>query len=594
MSVAEWLPQDCAGPTAVLFAGAGKVEGTQDIADAPTGDHSPVTGVSEFAMSATAAVAPAVLEKADNVVDDLATALLAKRAALMVHTKWRGTEVALRGACACGVLGWAILEKHGRRYMPAPPKRWGGRAQQLRLALLPVLLLLLSWLLHELRRSRWPLTPLLRAPLCWMLKKEFDGIRAKLSELEERLEHCREHMSTLSPPSVVPSPVPPPPPPTSKAAIPTQKSAANPRADVEPRGGNPLLESVKSFHRKKEDTTLAKHHDELMALFRDIINRTFEMDGPRSVGDPRITVRLQVAPSPSTDDDTATTSTGGEMVAAGCASKNIIKVKASVGYDSWWGNVRNQLEEQWKLPIEGKQWGLRLAQVKRKKENGGGCHYTDAERMVADEAHERIRVIGDYVEITSRLAKKAEKLPRLGETLAAQPHLKPAQRLEHYAKEQAETFKLLRMPLPPDPQFKLFHPPFPPNTDRYKDDSYYKKLGQRFVAARLPDTLPASLATARSALTALLRQVLKLAENEYASWDRMKDPNRAMKASSTYDLLSDAQRLAEMIKEQPKTHVGAELKQSDVCDIDTLVERKSEARKAADKYRADKENDGAV
>jgi hypothetical protein len=241
----------------------------------------------------------------------------------------------------------------------------------------------------------------------------------------------------------------------------------------------------------------------------------------------------------------------------------------SLAVVGWFEGVSARLES-FHLPLECEKdetWGSRLAIAKK----GGGMHYSDEERGLADVAYGRVSQLYEYVTASRQLSSKAEQLPRLASTLAIQKALTTQQRLVRMATAQRQTIELLERLGAPGPLA-----------------TWRRRCVEQ---GRLPDTLPVSLRLATLGLAAMLMDVLDLADEEHHHWGR--EPTAAKKrfrTPRTHQILQAALEIATQQRDHPvvRAVMGARPRAHDLARrIDELagreraLSRESEAAIAA-------------
>jgi hypothetical protein len=232
------------------------------------------------------------------------------------------------------------------------------------------------------------------------------------------------------------------------------------------------------------------------------------------------------------------------------------------------------------LPLECEKeetWGKRLLIAKK----GGGHHYSDQERELADAAYGRVGVLYDYCTASSQLAGVAERLPRLMDTLGAQKHLSKLQRVEKCAAALAQALGHIE------------------RLGGGADAGACERLRRRVGQGRLPDTLPNSLLMARRALPAMLAHVLALCEDEHRLWAAEAGSKQRFRTPHTHALLHAATEMADSFETHgavvahrdevlgyqgdEKNQLGAKAANSSLCErLSVLREREKDLQQAAD------------
>ena len=317
--------------------------------------------------------------------------------------------------------------------------------------------------------------------------------------------------------------------------------------------------------RKKSNVVLAERREEVLALLSELKEKTFPTPSPR----PRVWVSLRVPPPsppspPSPPAPPAPPSPSSpppsKPVAMSLAVRFQDDSSAVVG---WFEDVSVRLES-FHLPLECEKdetWGSRLAIAKK----GGGMHYSDEERSLADAAYGRVSQLYEYVTASRQLSSRAEQLPRLASTLAIQKALSTQQRLERMATAQRQTLELIERLGAPGPLV-----------------AWRRRCVEQ---GRLPDTLPVSLRLAMHGVTAMLRDVLDLADEEHHHWGR--EPTAAKKrfrTPHTHQILHAALEIATQQREHPMIGavMGARPRAQDLARIDELAGREKTLSRASE------------
>jgi hypothetical protein len=345
-----------------------------------------------------------------------------------------------------------------------------------------------------------------------------------------------------------PSSPPPPPPMVHAAAAPKPDAAPLPP----PTPGSPAAPTVVSFEegvrrqlRKKSNVVLAERREDVLALLSELNEKTFPTPSPR----PRVWVCLRVPPPSPPSPPSPPPS---KPVAMSLAVRFQDDSLAVVG---WFEGVSARLES-FHLPLECEKdetWGSRLAIAKK----GGGMHYSDEERGLADVAYGRVSQLYEYVTASRQLSAKAEQLPRLASTLAIQKALTTQQKLVRMATAQRQTIELLERLGAPGPLA-----------------TWRRRCVEQ---GRLPDTLPVSLRLATLGLAAMLMDVLDLADEEHHHWGR--EPTAAKKrfrTPRTHQILHAALEIATQQRDHPvvRAVMGARPRAHDLARrINELAER---------------------
>ena len=105
------------------------------------------------------------------------------------------------------------------------------------------------------------------------------------------------------------------------------------------------------------------------------------------------------------------------------------------------------------------------------------------------------------------------------------------------------------------------------------------QLGARFKEARLPETLPASLARLRAALPLPLRAALAMCEDEYAGWSgETAAAKRRFRAPTCHALLHAVLEMAHELEHLYQAE--------DAAAVERLRAREAELQRAADSANA--------
>ncbi|KAL1496047.1 hypothetical protein AB1Y20_014676 [Prymnesium parvum] len=298
-------------------------------------------------------------------------------------------------------------------------------------------------------------------------------------------------------------------------------------------------EGVRRQLRKKANVVIVERREEVLELIRQVRTRTF-------ASPPSPHVSLSLSP----------------RGAAVSARLSVEPADASAPVVAWFSEVCRQLEAL-HLPLEcekGETWGARLA-IPRK---GGGTHFSAEEQAEADAAYARVGVLYEYVSASTQLASKAEQLRRLSEerlalcarsALAVQSHLSSHKRLERFAQVQSQALALAS-----------------------RVAATAAELRPRAAAARLPDSLGASLRLLRRSLAAMWRDVAALAAREYEGWRGEAAAKRRFRTPQCHKLLFEAAALG--ARQLEASDVKAEWTAEDEAALALLRQREVELAEA--------------
>lgn len=252
-------------------------------------------------------------------------------------------------------------------------------------------------------------------------------------------------------------------------------------APAGPAGPVPFEEMVRRQLRRKSNVVLVDRKAEVLELLGSLQRTTWSKEELWPT--PHVTPSLRVG--------------GGKAASVRLIELRLsgpgVSVDAAAPVLSWW-EVQSRRMEELCLPLEGEKeetWGERLVIAKK----GGGSHYTAAELKLATQAYARVACVYDFASLSKQLLDKAQQLSRIAEALAAQKQLSRLKRVERFAKLQQQGLALAE-----------------------RIEAQLPQLVAKFAAARLPDTLPASLARLRAALPQPLHAALVMTCDEYDGW----------------------------------------------------------------------------
>lgn len=309
---------------------------------------------------------------------------------------------------------------------------------------------------------------------------------------------------------------------------------SQPTPDAKPADAKPVVisfeEGVRRQLRKKANLHLVDQKPEVLRLLNDLKSRTFAP--PELV---RVCLHLTMAAGSKVEGSAMAAATaaavdvtddagadgGSSSVTTHVDTRLTLRlVDTSAPVVAWFTQLSGALESVG-LPLECEKeetWGDRLLIAKK----GGGHHFSEGERELADAAYARVGALYDYVTASEQLAEVAERLPRLVETLGVQKQLSKLQRVEKCGAAISQALELLE------------------RLGGGSDRQPCERMRRRFTQARLPDSLPTSLTIARRALPKLLGEVLTLCELEYAQWCREATAKRRFRTPHAHALLHAA------------------------------------------------------
>uniref|UniRef100_A0A7S4BEA8 PH domain-containing protein n=2 Tax=Chrysotila carterae TaxID=13221 RepID=A0A7S4BEA8_CHRCT len=335
----------------------------------------------------------------------------------------------------------------------------------------------------------------------------------------------------LAPPSAGPPPPKAPPPPPKPPPPPTAPVAAEATGVAAPL---PFEEIVRRQLRKKVNALLVARRDEVVALLRDIVGRSFEVSredaisrvsltlGARGVGG-GVWTRLQVDPYD--------------------ASKPVVR---------WFAAVGRSLEEL-NLPLECEKeetWSDRLRIAKK----GGGLHFSEEELQLAAKAYARVGVLYEYVTLSEQLSDKANQLRRAPMILASQRQLTRQKKLERYAKMAEQALRFAE-----------------------RAEQTLPQLRRRCGTARLPDSAAASITALYGAMPLVLAAVVQEAEEEFSQFSsETSAAKRQFRAPRSHAVVQTALAAAAELQSHSRVAVPA----ADAAAVGAL-EQKLKALEAA-------------